>query len=275
MQSLLTSGPAPNPGQVALSLDGSCLALGAENGLASAFDVGSSLRSVQHFRHDSAVQAVAMSGNGNLIVSATATGAVTMCDVRGGGRPRIMLEPDSADRNDPSSSSSFLALACSADGSIVIGAGTNGRVRVYDSRSRRALRDMAGDSRFPVMVMGANATATKAVTVPIRGPPTVWDCRQGRELCRIVQDGNTCDPVTTVAPRLAGAMSADGSRIVVGAGVDQDDISCIVRDPTISWPVMLKYAREQSPLQAVLSSSLREDRVFRLVDAFRPGICRF
>ena len=122
-------------------------------------------------------------------------------------RPNVPLPAAGALRRILDTASRVRAVAVSADGRVALFGGTDGTVRVWDVAAGTTGPVLPGHTGW-VRAVAVSADGRVALTGGTDGTVRVWDVAAGEERAHYI-----CDSAV-----FACAVSADGSRIVIGTG---------------------------------------------------------
>jgi serine/threonine protein kinase/WD40 repeat protein len=131
------------------------------------------------------------------LVTARRTGALELWDLQTGQRMQRFAGHSGDVRN----------LVCSADGRLILSAGTDNTVRLWDVASGKERRQLKCDDR-QVRCIALSPDSKRALSADVYGLVHLWDLASGKEVCSM--EGHTM-VVNSVA------FSPDGRRAVSGS----------------------------------------------------------
>jgi WD40 repeat protein len=145
-----------------------------------------------------AAQWVEMSPGEDLIAAACNDGTARLWDARSGEEQHV-LEAGKA------SGTSATQVRFSKDGSLVITSSDDGRARVFDTGDGSLLQELGSYAHPVVAIPGAVGRRNVVLTWASTENPAVWEASTGKMLA------------TLPAPVQVAALSADGTRVLLGA----------------------------------------------------------
>lgn len=210
-------GHAKQVNSVAVSLDGSRIVTGSDDGSAKIWDAKTFAALATLKGHGLVVRSVAVSADGSRIVTGSLDGTAKVWDARAFAALATLK----------GHGGEVVSVAVSADGSRIVTGSADQTAGVWDATSFVELATLEGHSGW-VWSVAVSPDGSRIVTGSNDGTAKVWDARTFAELATLRGHGMRVNSV---------AVSADGSRIVTGA----DDGSATVWDArTFAELAMLK-----------------------------------